>query len=148
MPSSVPVVNLAAMDDGIPRAAAWERLAEASEAMQDIEGAITAYEQVRVRVRSSEFGVRSSEFGVRSSEERGTRNEERGTSQNVRMRTGLLLERAVRGSITLCASEGRALRAASGAGWGGGHEPADASKEISQAARSPGSRYARRRRPP
>ena len=67
MPSSVPVVNLAAMDDGIPRAAAWERLAEASEAMQDIEGAITAYEQVRVRVRSSEFGVRRSEVGVRSS---------------------------------------------------------------------------------
>ena len=56
MPSSVPVVNLAAMDDGIPRAAAWERLAEASEAMQDIEGAITAYEQVR----GSEFGVRRS----------------------------------------------------------------------------------------
>ena len=70
MPSSVPVVNLAAMDDGIPRAAAWERLAEASEAMQDIEGAITAYEQVRgseFGFRSSEFGVRSSEFGVRSS---------------------------------------------------------------------------------
>ena len=60
MPSSVPVVNLAAMDDGIPRAAAWERLAEASEAMQDIEGAITAYEQVR----GSEFGVRGSEFGL------------------------------------------------------------------------------------
>ena len=39
MPKSVPVVNLAAMDDGIPRAAAWERLAEACEAMQDIEGA-------------------------------------------------------------------------------------------------------------
>ena len=48
MPTSVPVVNLAAMDDGIPRAAAWERLAEACEAMQDIEGAITAYEQLLI----------------------------------------------------------------------------------------------------
>jgi len=48
MPKSVPVVNLAAMDDGIPRAAAWERLAEACEAMQDIEGAITAYEQLLI----------------------------------------------------------------------------------------------------
>ena len=57
MPSSVPVVNLAAIDDGIPRAAAWERLAEASEAMQDIEGAITAYEQVRGSGSSSEVGL-------------------------------------------------------------------------------------------
>ena len=57
MPSSVPVVNLAAIDDGIPRAAAWERLAEASEAMQDIEGAITAYEQVWGSGWGSEVGL-------------------------------------------------------------------------------------------
>ena len=51
-PADAPVLNLAAMDDGIPRAAAWERLAEACEAMQDIEGAITACAFVSVVVVS------------------------------------------------------------------------------------------------